>query len=86
MVLIINIYLGLCYYYEHAFLSCRKGEGNVKTAITEKRKLSADLNVTRAHLGLKNREGTVYNLRQLNIGNQSFTTEACCGLLSLAFT
>ena len=35
----------------------RKGDVNVKTAITERRKLSADLLVTRGHMGLKNREG-----------------------------
>ncbi|XP_067949638.1 calponin homology domain-containing protein DDB_G0272472-like [Watersipora subatra] len=58
-----------------------KGDVNAKTAITEKRRLSADLTLQRAHLGLKNREEirqlqdtrnelsqTAYQQRKLNEG------------------
>ena len=39
--------------------ACRKSDGVTKAAINEKRKLSANLAVTRAHLSLKAREGTI---------------------------
>jgi len=43
------------------FANCySKGDVNAKTSITDKRRLSADLTLQRAHLGLKNREG-LYN-------------------------
>ena len=39
--------------------ACRKSDGVTKAAINEKRKLSANLAVTRAHLSLKAREGAI---------------------------
>ena len=41
------------------FFTCRKSDGVQKGAINEKRKLSANLTLTKAHLQLKQREGII---------------------------
>ena len=39
---------------------CSKGDNDVKAAELNRRKLSADLTLTRAHLSLKKREGNIF--------------------------
>lgn len=48
-----------------------KGDIDAKTSITGKRKLSADLTLKRAQLGLKNREGMICKGLQELVTNYS---------------